>query len=86
MALGSAGFVVFSQLVENEMSPTRVAAPGVEATLNADDLARVRLAADDVAYVSAQDLIDPVCGPAIAQISASTFFVPISNGSGSGTR
>lgn len=62
---GEQGFsVVFT---EEAGRPTRVAAPGVEATLNADDLARVRLAADDVAYISAQDLIDPVCGPAIAQ-------------------
>lgn len=61
---GEQGFSVV--LAEPQGSTTRVASPGVESQLSEDDLRLVRLCDDDVAYLSAQDLLDPVTGAAIA--------------------
>lgn len=45
---------------------TRVASPGAGSGLTAADLADVHLAHDEVAYLSAQDLLDPTTAHAIA--------------------
>lgn len=62
---GDQGFVVV--LAEPDGTTAQIASPGVEATLDADDLAKVRLRDDDVAYLSARDLLEPTAATAIAR-------------------
>lgn len=66
---GEQGFVIV--LAETDGTSTHIASPGVESQLTLGDLSRVRLRDDDVAYVSARDLLDPHTGQAIAQWCAS---------------
>lgn len=68
---GEQGFAVV--LTEPGGVATRVTSPGVESHLGAADLATVRLTGEDVAYLSAQDLLDPGTATAIARWCSSPF-------------